>query len=318
MCGIGRTVRINCHIRITMVSNYQSIISLTAGCLNNFSDTFVDCLYCFHYCLINTCMPYHITVCKIQADKIILLCFDSLYYCILYLVCTHLRLEIVGRDFWRGYQCPVFIVKHLFPTSREKECNMCIFFSLGNSQLIFPCKSKYFTYCIINVFLGIDNMKAFKCCIIRCHCAIMQWYCFHSLVREIFLGKGNSELPCPVITKVNKDNHISFLDCSYRITIIINHDDRFHKLISNTCIIRLLHGTEYVGCRCSFAVDNKVVSLLNSFPSFIPVHCIISSYKRSYLTVRFAQVVEQVLHISLSASRIGITSVTKAMYKNLL
>ena len=154
---------------------------------------------------------------------------------------------------------------------------MSIFFCFGNPELVFSSCCQHLSYCIIGILFRINDMKAFKSSVIRCHCAIVQRNGFHPVFRHVLLGKSYSELFCPVVSEIEKDNYIAFFYKTDRFAIIISYYNRFHEFIGDTCIIRFMHTFNNISGRCTLTAYNQVISFLNPLPSLVAVHCIESS-----------------------------------------
>src|SRR5215475_582187 len=81
-------------------------------------------------------MPHHISVGEIEDDSLHLPCTQTRYSRLSNLVSTHLRLQIVGRYFWRRDQQTVFSSKWRFHTSVKEIRHMGIFFRFSHTQIV--------------------------------------------------------------------------------------------------------------------------------------------------------------------------------------
>ena len=237
MGRVRRTIFIYSHICIAVISYYKYIVALFAGRSYNCTRTLINRFYSFLNCFIHPGMSYHVAIGEVKADKIELPCFDCLNNSVPYTVSAHLGLQVVCRNLWRRDHYTLFAGKFLLPSSREKEGDMCIFLCFGNPQLLFTGSGKYLAYCITGILFRVDDMKPFESSIIRSHCAIEEWDCFHSVLRHILLGKDNSELLGPVVPEVKEDNDITLFYCSDRVSIIIGYNQGLHELISDALIV---------------------------------------------------------------------------------
>ena len=126
MSRIRCAVSIDGIISISMVSNDNSLIVIGLGSLYNFANTVINSPYSFGNGIVNTGMSHHITISKIHHDEIILFGLYSPNKLVLHLVCTHFRLEVVGRHLWRGHQYTVFLFERSFTPTIEEESDVCI------------------------------------------------------------------------------------------------------------------------------------------------------------------------------------------------
>ena len=98
-------------------------------------------------------MSYHVWVCKIDDNHIILTGTDGCIQLLRYFRCTHLWLQIVSCNSWRLYKYSVLILVWLFNTTVEEECNMCIFLCLSGTKLLQTICSKILSKCILDLLL---------------------------------------------------------------------------------------------------------------------------------------------------------------------
>src|SRR5574344_35477 len=90
------TVGINGVIRITVVGNNDSFVTGLLGCLDDLFHTVVYCPYSFCDGIVNACMAYHVTICEVDYDEIVLIVLDSSYQFVFYLISTHLTIDYLG------------------------------------------------------------------------------------------------------------------------------------------------------------------------------------------------------------------------------
>ncbi len=88
---------------------------------------------------------------------------------------------------------------------------MSVFLGLCYSELCLSGFRKDFSYCIVGIFLWINDMESRESGIIRSHRAVMQGYGFHPEFRKVFLCKGYGKFLSPVVSEVEEDHYISGL-----------------------------------------------------------------------------------------------------------
>ena len=226
-------------------------------------------------------MSYHITVSVVHNNEIELLSVDSFHQFILYFVSTHLRFQVVSSYFRRRNQDALFSVIRSFTTTVEEESYVSILFRFSNVQLSLALSRQIFSQCILNIFLIEKNMYAFERCIIRSHAVVLQARNdVHALFRHILLSQHYGQLFRTVVTIVEEDNYITFLNGSVEVTIY----NRLDKFVRHTFVIRFLHSLNHIGSYFTFAVYQQVISHFHTFPTFVAIHCIETTYDRSNLT----------------------------------
>ena len=251
-------------------------------------------------------MTHHVTICIVHNDEVIFLGSDSFNQFILHFVSTHFRFQVISSYFRRRNQDTVFLIIRSFTSTIEEEGYVCVFFSFCNMQLSLSVICQIFSQSILNVFLVEQDMYALERSIIRSHAIVLQTRnCMHALFRHILLSQNDSQLFRTVVTIVEEDHYIAFLDGSVE-TAVYNRLDEF---VGYTFIVRFLHGLYHVGSNLTLTVNQQIVSFLHTFPTFVAVHCIETSYDRSDTSGRLCTVSSQLFDEAFSALRVCITSV---------
>ena len=95
MCGIRCAVGVQGIVSISVIGNDDSLITVSLGSLDNIVNAGINCNDSLLDCLINAGMTYHITVCKVYYDEVILVGADGLDQLVTNDVSAHLRLQVI-------------------------------------------------------------------------------------------------------------------------------------------------------------------------------------------------------------------------------
>ena len=260
-------------------------------------------------------MAYHIAVRIIHYDEIELLGIDSLNQFILYFVSAHLRFQVIRSNLRRRNKNTFFRIVRSFATAVEEECYVSILLRFGDMELSFTVGSQIFTQCILHVFLIEKDMYTLERSIVRSHTVVLQaGNSVHALFRHILLSQDDSQFLGTVVTIVEEDNHVTFLDS----TVAAGIYNRLDEFIGYTFIVRLLHGLNHIRRNLSLTVYKQVVSHFHTFPTLVTVHGVETAYDGSNLTGRLFAMRRQLFDEALTALRVGIATVHEAMDKCIL
>ena len=136
-------------------------------------------------------------------------------------------------------------------------------------ELLLTLLRKVLTESICNVLLREEDANALEVSIVWSHTIVLQtWDSFHIL--DVLLSENLCKLLSAVVTEVDEDNNITLL----YITVYISVADSLDELVSYALVIALLHSFNHVGSLLTCARNEKIVSLLNTLPTLVTVHCI--------------------------------------------
>ena len=153
-------------------------------------------------------------------------------------------------------------------------------------------------------------MNTLERSVIRSHTVILQtWDCMHACFRHILLSQYDSQLFCTVVTVIEEDYHIAFLDCSVNVCIY----NRLDKFVCHAFIIRFLHCLNHVGSFLAFTVHQQVICFFHAFPTFVTIHSIITADDGSNLSARFLAVCSKFFNKTLTALRVSVATVHEAV-----
>ena len=226
-------------------------------------------------------MTHHIAVRIIHYDEIELLGINGLNQFIFYFVSAHFRLQVIRSHLRRRNKDTFFRIVRSFATAVEEECHVSVLLRFGNMELGLAVGCQVFAQGILYVFLIEENVHTLEGSIVRSHAIILQTgNSVHSLLGHILLSKHDSQFLGTVVTIVEEDNYVTFLDSTVEVRVY----NRFDELIGYALIVRLLHGLDHVGSNLTFSVYQQVISHFHTFPTFVAVHGIETAYDGSNLT----------------------------------
>jgi len=81
-----------------MIGNDHHIVAISPGCFHHFTHTLIHGIYRFFDGCINTGMSHHITIGKVETDKIGAILLNIFNHRIFHLKGTHLRLQVIGGN----------------------------------------------------------------------------------------------------------------------------------------------------------------------------------------------------------------------------
>ena len=136
VCGVGSAVGILGIVGITVVGDYNHLITVSLGSLDSVMETVVDGFDSLLDSGVDSGMTHHVAIGIVDNDPVIFLgidCFDQLVF---HLISAHLGLQVVGSYLGRRYKNAVFAFEGSFTAAVEEEGYVSIFFCLGDVELL--------------------------------------------------------------------------------------------------------------------------------------------------------------------------------------
>src|SRR3989344_4275643 len=164
LCAFFTRGRVNFFFRVSMIRGYNYNTAALEGARNNFSDCRIKYFNCSRCCLKVSRMSYHVGVCKIYQNEIVLL--DIFEHRRHYLRGCHFRHLIKISGMRRVNQNAIFLEKRLFISAVEKICDMRVLFCLGNMKLCHACLGNHAPKRPMNIKRGERNLcrKSYLVC----------------------------------------------------------------------------------------------------------------------------------------------------------
>ena len=311
MCSVRGSVCVYSVVCVTVVCSDKHCIAVCYSRINYLFNKTVNCSYSLGNCLIDTGVAYHVAVCKVKDYKILFLCIKNLDKLRSNLWSAHLRFKVICSHFWRVYKHAVLVLKCSLASAREEECNVSVFLSLSNSQLVLASVCNNLTKSKLYVLLVKQDVYACELVIIWSKTAVVQRKGLHAHLRHILLCKYAGNLTCTVVTEVEEDNCVICSNICSSLNL-----DRFDELIGNTSLVRSLNCSNRRRYNLTLTVYHKIVSHFHAVPSLVAVHSVETANYRSNLACRFCHMSLKLLYKAFSALRVGITAIHEAVYVN--
>ena len=253
-------------------------------CCYYLADTLIHSFNRLDSCRDHTGMAYHIRICKVCDDYIVFSGSNCGRYFIANLINAHFRLQVIGRYLRRFYKNTVFTLVRSLYTAVEEEGNMCVFLRLSDSCLCHVMRCQILSECV-----GQRNL--FKCnALVRDrHIILCEAYvydisaCAAVKAVKLITAEGTGDLSCTVRTEVEEDDRIAVLNGCNRLSVF-HYYSRNYKLICYFFRIGLCNCFYTGSCLITLTVCNGTVSLLNTIPAVVAVHCVVTSHHRCDLT----------------------------------
>ena len=198
--------------------------------VDNLTDTFVDDFDCLGRCLQYTGVAYHVGVCEVADDDIVvrvsvlILLRDGLAEAVAYRVCAHTRLLVIGRNVLRRVdENSVLVCVRSLYSAVEEEGNVSVFLGLGDTCLAHSLRSKPLAEGVGNLnLLERDGLVRDR------HVVLGEAYIgkrqesvssCEAVILEILTAERARNLSCAVGTEVEENDGIIFLDSRRRGTV---------------------------------------------------------------------------------------------------
>src|SRR5438477_12084586 len=172
--------------------------------------------------------------------------------------------------------------------------------------------------CVLQIFIGKNDMNIFKRAVILRHGGIIKRQFFHSMVWQINLRQDLRYLTAPVSSKIETDYYVVIFYIRNGFLCFIQDHGGLDKFVGNIFFVGILNGFSSICSFFTFTVHQSIISQLNPFPTFVPVHRVIPAADTGDFSNSFVQMRLQIFYEAQSAFWIRISSVCKSMDKNIL
>ena len=159
-------------------------------------------------------VAHHIGIGKVQTHKINGLLFQFRHNRIPNSKGRHFGLEVISCYLRRGAKQAGFALKRSFSSSRKEKRDVRIFFSFGNSCLLFSSPGQYLTKRIGQVVFVKNHRNVLETIVIIGHRDVFQVEFGHVLLRKIALAEGLRNLAASVGPKIKTQHHVPVLNGS--------------------------------------------------------------------------------------------------------
>ena len=167
----------------------------------------------------------------------------------------------------------------------------------------------------MNVLFGEEDVDAFERSIVGRHTIKLQArYGLHTFFGHILLREDGGQLLGAVVAIIEENNDIVGLNASVDLGV----NQRLHKFICvlvlfGRAVVAALHSCYHIRFLTSFAMNEVVVSNLQSVPALIAVHRVETADDRSHVCALLVAFLFELFDKAFAAARIRIAAVHKAV-----
>ena len=217
-------------------------------------------------------VTYHIAVCEVEDNNVVLAGQDALYALLGNGRLAHLRLEIIGCNLRGRDQSTILARVLLLNAAVEEERNVCVLLGLGNAELGHTQIGDIFAERVLQALRLEGDFHARNRSIVLRHADVVDLRLYALKAGELRINECTGDLTRTVGTEVCEDDRVVVLDgCA------LGNDNRNNELVGYAVCVGLLHGLVCGSSVLAFAECDGVVRLLYTIPAVITVHCVVTA-----------------------------------------
>ncbi len=297
-----------------MVGRDEHLAAHLKDRINDLSDAFVHCFYCFHCRFEHARMSHHIAVRKIEDHNVVFLQFDQLHRLCAYLRRAHFRLEVIRCDLRRRDEHSVLSLVRLFYAAVEEEGHMRILLCFRDAELLFALFRKIFPQRIPEHLRLIGHMHVLERLIVLCHTYEKGGEIGVRKAVEIRLCDAARQFARTVRAEIKKDDRIVCLKLCDRFAVF-RDDYGLYELVVLLFVVGGLHCLGCVRRVHALSFYDRVIGKLHTLPAVIPVHCIVTAHdRRDPAHTDLFDFCLELFNETLSAVRRYVAAIHQAMY----
>ena len=298
-----------------MVGDDDSFITGGLGSLDYLLHALVYRPDSFGNGVVNARMAHHIAIREVHNNKVVLIFLDSGHELILHLVSAHLRLQVVGCYLRRRHKDAVFALERSLTTTVEKESYVGILLCFGRMKLFLAQFRQVFAERILHVFFREEYVYVLEIGVVGRHAVVLQALNrVHSLFRKILLREYSSDFLSSVVTEIEEDYYVVFLDCSINLGIV----DGLDELVRHALVVAFLHSLHHIGGLFALSFNEKIVRFFHTIPAFVAIHGVETTDNAGDVGVILIAASLYPLDETLTATRVGVASIHETVNKHLI
>ena len=238
MCGVGLIgFVIAHHFSVTMIRRDQDFSPDFLHGIHYPPNTNIQVFDCLDGGLKITAVAHHIGIGVIADNHVIVTTLDCRHQFVSDFRGAHFRLLVIGRDIGGIDQNAIFKFKRLFPPAIEEECDMGVFFCLGETQLAQTKSGDILTKYILETVWRVSHWNI----IVRfIFCQTDKppqfWRCLARERIEVWFDEWSGDLSCPVRAVIHENHHITVLDL-HRLGACRYNRCGFDEFVKATAIV---------------------------------------------------------------------------------
>ena len=273
MCGErSNTIGIEHLIDVAVVGSDQALAAHLEDGINDLAYAVIGGLDSLDCSLEYAGVTYHIAVCEVEDNNVVLAGQDALYALLGNGRLAHLRLEIIGCNLRGRNEGAILARVLLLNAAVEEERNVCVLLGLGNAELGHTQIGDIFTERVLQALRLEGDLHARNSSIILRHADVVDLRLYALKAGELRINECTGDLTRTVGTEVCEDDRVVVLDGR-----ALGNDNRNNELVGYAVCVGLLHSLVCGSSVLAFAECDSVVRLLYAIPAVITIHCVVTA-----------------------------------------
>ena len=275
MSGERLAVLLKHLVGIAVVRGDDCRAALLQNCVNNLTYAVVNRLNRL-YCRVKyACVTYHVAVCKVEDDHIVLAALNCGNDLLCNLVRAHLGLQVVGCNRRRFNEDPVLAFVYLFNAAVEEEGYMSVLLGFCDSELFHAEARDILAHCVGKSLRLERNLNVGHGRVILRHANVGEGEEAVSSLKAVKVGVNQraGDLTRAVGTEVVENYTVVRLDCRAAL-----YNAGYNKFVGNILLIAVLDRADGALCLNAFAVYHCGVRLFNALPAVVTVHRVVTAH----------------------------------------
>ena len=158
-------------------------------------------------------------------------------------------------------------------------------------------------------------MHVLKRRVIWCHAVVLQVRNdLHAILGLILLGQGDGNLLGAVVSEVEENHHVTFLDASVNSRV----DDGLDELVGHPFVIGFLDGTHHVVTLLADTSCQHIIGHLDAVPVVVAVHRIVATNDCRNGSSALLAMLGNGIDKAFAAFGVGVTTIHEAVNKHFL
>ena len=273
VCGErSNTIGIEHLIDVAVVGSDQALAAHLEDGINDLAYAVIGSLNRLYSSLEYAGVTYHIAVCEVEDNNVVLAGQDALYALLGNGRLAHLRLEIIGCNLRGRNEGAILAWILLLNAAVEEERNVCVLLGLGNAELGHTQIGDIFAERVLQALRLEGDFHARNSSIILRHADVVDLRLYALKAGEFRINECTGDLTRTVGAEVCEDDRVVILDGR-----ALGNDDRNNELVGYAVCVGLLHSLVCGSSVLAFAECDSVVRLLYAIPAVITVHCVVTA-----------------------------------------
>ena len=273
VCGErSHAVSVEHLIDVAVVGGDQALAAHLEDGVNDLAYAVIGSLDSLDCSLEYAGVTYHIAVCEVEDNNVVLAGQDALYALLGNGRLAHLRLEIIGCNLRGRDQSAILARILLLNAAVEEERNVCVLLGLGNAELGHTQIGDIFAERVLQALRLEGDLHARNSSIVLRHADVVDLRLYALKAGEFRINECTGDLTRTVGAEVCEDDRVVVLDGR-----ALGNDNRNNELVGYAVCVGLLHSLVCGSSVLAFAECDSVVRLLYAIPAVITIHCVVTA-----------------------------------------